>query len=271
MSDVSLRTDETVVNALKTYGNTILRLSYSYLHNLSDAEDIVQDTLLSLINNEPVFSSPEHEKAWLMRVTINLCRPVQFFALYMAERLFYDLYHEFCVFWVEIVGRVFQIPQKPFAALFQFAARDLPALGNAPRILHDEGIVFMLFHRRFSSASASLDLPPFTFHFVVDFLQAGRGQAKLGRIGEHDAAELLNNQIVRIFHDILRTGLVGVLHHELGAELFERFAGGIVVHHSPRVSVDGICKAVFIGSDGPHVLNDFFLVFVQSLHRIHLA
>ncbi len=74
MLDVSLRTDETVVHALKTYGNTILRLAYSYLHNLSDAEDILQDTLLSLIKNEPVFSSPEHEKAWLMRVAINLCK-----------------------------------------------------------------------------------------------------------------------------------------------------------------------------------------------------
>lgn len=74
MPDVSLRTDEAVVHALKTYGNTILRLSYSYLHNLSDAEDILQDTLLSLIQNEPCFSNPEHEKAWLLRVAINLCK-----------------------------------------------------------------------------------------------------------------------------------------------------------------------------------------------------
>jgi RNA polymerase sigma factor (sigma-70 family) len=72
--DVSLRTDETVVHALTTYGNAILRLSYSYLHNLSDAEDILQDTLVSLMKNEPTFSSPEHEKAWLMRVAINLCK-----------------------------------------------------------------------------------------------------------------------------------------------------------------------------------------------------
>ncbi len=74
MPDVSLRTDETVVHALKVYGNPILRLSYSYLRNLSDAEDVLQDTLLSLMRNKPVFSSPEHEKAWLMRVAINLCK-----------------------------------------------------------------------------------------------------------------------------------------------------------------------------------------------------
>lgn len=74
MPDVSLRTDETIEHALKVYGNTILRLSYSYLHNLSDAEDILQDTLLSLMKNKPVFSSQEHEKSWLMRVAINLCK-----------------------------------------------------------------------------------------------------------------------------------------------------------------------------------------------------
>lgn len=74
MPDVSLRTDETVEHALTSYGNTILRLSYSYLHNLSDAEDVLQDTLLSLVKNRPVFSDPEHEKAWLMRVAINLCK-----------------------------------------------------------------------------------------------------------------------------------------------------------------------------------------------------
>lgn len=74
MVDVSLQTDETVVHALKTYGNAILRLSYSYLHNLSDAEDILQDTLLSLMKNKPVFSNENHEKAWLMRVAINLCK-----------------------------------------------------------------------------------------------------------------------------------------------------------------------------------------------------
>lgn len=74
MPDVSFRTDETIVHALKVYGNTILRLSYSYLHNLSDAEDILQETLLRLMKSEPVFSCAEHEKAWLMRVAINLCK-----------------------------------------------------------------------------------------------------------------------------------------------------------------------------------------------------
>ena len=74
MLNVSLHMNETVVHTLKVYGNTILRLSYSYLHNLSDAEDVLQDTLISLMKNKPVFSNMEHEKAWLMRVAINLSK-----------------------------------------------------------------------------------------------------------------------------------------------------------------------------------------------------
>ncbi|OME09716.1 RNA polymerase subunit sigma-70 [Paenibacillus odorifer] len=59
---------------LKLYGNSILRVAYSYMHNMSDAEDIVQDTLLQLMRANPSFENPEHEKAWLLRVAINLSK-----------------------------------------------------------------------------------------------------------------------------------------------------------------------------------------------------
>ena len=56
------------------YGNNILRMAYSYLHNMSDAEDILQDTLIQFIKNDPAFDSSEHEKAWLLRVAANLSK-----------------------------------------------------------------------------------------------------------------------------------------------------------------------------------------------------
>lgn len=49
--------------ALDQYGNAILRLAYSYLHNMSDAEDILQDTLLKYMQSAPVFENAQHEKA----------------------------------------------------------------------------------------------------------------------------------------------------------------------------------------------------------------
>nr|WP_300168379.1 sigma-70 family RNA polymerase sigma factor [uncultured Flavonifractor sp.] len=59
---------------LDTYGNSILRLAYSYLHNQSDAEEVLQDTLLQVLRTAPVLESPQHEKAWLLRVAANLSK-----------------------------------------------------------------------------------------------------------------------------------------------------------------------------------------------------
>lgn len=59
---------------LDQYGNRILRLAYTYLHNMSDAEDILQDTLLQFLKKAPSFDSAEHEKAWLLRVAVNLSK-----------------------------------------------------------------------------------------------------------------------------------------------------------------------------------------------------
>lgn len=59
---------------LDSYGNSILRYAYSYLHNMSDAEEVLQDTLIQFIKTAPSFENREHEKAWLMRVAANLSK-----------------------------------------------------------------------------------------------------------------------------------------------------------------------------------------------------
>lgn len=59
---------------LDQYGEHILRLAYSYLHNQSDAEDILQDTLIQYLRTAPTLESPAHEKAWLLRVAGNLSK-----------------------------------------------------------------------------------------------------------------------------------------------------------------------------------------------------
>lgn len=59
---------------LDQYGNAVLRMAYSYLHSMTDAEDIVQETLIRFLNAAPVFESPAHEKAWLLRVAANLSK-----------------------------------------------------------------------------------------------------------------------------------------------------------------------------------------------------
>ena len=72
-----IASDEVSANAarlLDSYGNSILRLAYSYMHNMSDAEDIVQETLIRYLQKAPSFESPVHEKAWLLHVAANLSK-----------------------------------------------------------------------------------------------------------------------------------------------------------------------------------------------------
>lgn len=59
---------------LNDYGNNILRIAYSYLHNMSDAEEILQETLIRFLKAAPCFESQDHEKAWLLRVAVNLSK-----------------------------------------------------------------------------------------------------------------------------------------------------------------------------------------------------
>ena len=40
----------------------------------ADAEDIAQEVFISYVKARPGFESAEHEKAWLLRVTINRCK-----------------------------------------------------------------------------------------------------------------------------------------------------------------------------------------------------
>ena len=65
---------ETAADLLDLYGNDILRLAYSYLHNLQDSEDILQETLMRYIQKAPTEIRESQQKAWLLRVASNLCK-----------------------------------------------------------------------------------------------------------------------------------------------------------------------------------------------------
>lgn len=66
--------DERAERAIDQYGDSILRLAYSYLHNMPDAEDILQETLIRFLREAPEFEDAGHEKGWLMRVAANLSK-----------------------------------------------------------------------------------------------------------------------------------------------------------------------------------------------------
>lgn len=56
------------------YADMILRISYQYLKQTCDAEDICQTVFLKYLTSGGSFDSIEHEKAWIIRTTINACK-----------------------------------------------------------------------------------------------------------------------------------------------------------------------------------------------------
>jgi len=58
----------------RTYGDMIYRLALVRTRSVADAEDVVQEVFLRCLKNNPSFASAEHQKAWLIKVTINCAK-----------------------------------------------------------------------------------------------------------------------------------------------------------------------------------------------------
>lgn len=69
-----MRSEQEVNRAIERYSNTVRRLCMIHLKNEADTEDIFQTVFLKYVLSSVSFESEEHEKAWLIRVTINACK-----------------------------------------------------------------------------------------------------------------------------------------------------------------------------------------------------
>ena len=63
----------TAEELVSKYENMLYRVALTHTGIREDAEDMVQETFLRWLTSRPAFESDEHEKAWLLRVLINLC------------------------------------------------------------------------------------------------------------------------------------------------------------------------------------------------------
>lgn len=69
-----MRSEQEANRAIELYADTVRRLCMIHLKNHADTEDIFQNVFLKYLLSTKEFESPEHEKAWFIRVTVNACR-----------------------------------------------------------------------------------------------------------------------------------------------------------------------------------------------------
>lgn len=69
-----MRSEQECEQAIARYADMVRRICLLHLKNAADTEDVFQSVFLKYLLHEKSFSDAEHEKAWMIRVTINACK-----------------------------------------------------------------------------------------------------------------------------------------------------------------------------------------------------
>lgn len=59
---------------MRTYGNDVLRMAYSYVKDYDTAEDIFQEVFIKVNANLAEFRGESSVKTWILRITVNACK-----------------------------------------------------------------------------------------------------------------------------------------------------------------------------------------------------
>ncbi len=65
---------EQVSEMINRNSDMVYRLAFSMVKSVQDAEDVHQEVFIRYIRTNPLFENREHERAWFIRVTTNLCK-----------------------------------------------------------------------------------------------------------------------------------------------------------------------------------------------------
>lgn len=74
MNTSLLRTSKDIEEIYDRHVDMIYLVCSAYMKNHADTEDMTQETFINLMKWNGEFQNAEHEKAWLLRTAINLCK-----------------------------------------------------------------------------------------------------------------------------------------------------------------------------------------------------
>ncbi len=69
-----MRTKADIEAAMNLFGDSVFKLAFSMIKDYAAAEDIAQNVFIKYMQQEKEFHDREHQKAWLLRTTVNECK-----------------------------------------------------------------------------------------------------------------------------------------------------------------------------------------------------
>ncbi len=76
---------------IDSYGNSLLRMCYLYLHDMQLAEDAVQETYIKVYKNWNTFRGEASEKTWITKIAMNVCNSMRRTQWYRNMFFSYDV------------------------------------------------------------------------------------------------------------------------------------------------------------------------------------
>lgn len=67
-------TENELKRIIELFGNNVFQTAFCYMKSYADAEDIREEAFIKLYLSGKSFDTDEYIKAWLLRVTANLCK-----------------------------------------------------------------------------------------------------------------------------------------------------------------------------------------------------
>ncbi len=72
-----MQNKEYVKEIIEKYADTVYRVALTRCGIIENAEDVFQEVFMKFSEKMPKFKNEEHEKAWFIRVTINLTKNIK--------------------------------------------------------------------------------------------------------------------------------------------------------------------------------------------------
>ena len=127
---------------LEVYGDMVYRVALQNMGNIADAQDVAQDVFLHILKKKPQFTSTTHEKAWILRVTVNICKDYWKYQRLQENLAKVKENTDFCLLY-----EVMQLPVKYRNVIYLFYYEELSVAMIADILQRKEATILTWLHR----------------------------------------------------------------------------------------------------------------------------